>query len=91
MTYPTQSEVEQALIDELRRRGKATRPMDLYEPLADRFGLSQEERTRARHDDQPGGEWSNRVQWARRRLVDRGIIVHEPYKPWALTEWSRNL
>lgn len=90
MAYPTYKQIEEALEDELRRRGKPTRPQDLYDDLADAFGLSQEERTRPRMDGQSGRVWSNLVQWARRKLVERGVMADRPYKPWALTEWDKN-
>lgn len=90
MAYPPYSEIEEALIAELRSRGKPTRPIDLYDAMADRFGLSDMERAQARHDRQPGTEWGNRVQWARRKLVERGVMVHRPREPWELAEWESN-
>ena len=50
MAYPSQADVEQALEMELRRRGEPTRPMHLYDALADRFGLTDAERSRPRPD-----------------------------------------
>ena len=89
MAYPSQADVEEALEAELRRRGVPTKPLDLYDSLADVFGLSKADRERLRTDGQPGRVWWNKVQWARRGLVDRGVIVHRPYRPWALAEWDR--
>jgi 5-methylcytosine-specific restriction enzyme A len=88
MAYPPQADVENALEQELRRRGEPTRAMHLYEPLADHFGLTDTERAQPRHDGQPGTEWGNRVQWARRGLVKRRVMAYRPYQPWALAEWD---
>lgn len=88
MAYPSQADVEQALENELRSLGQPTRAMHLYEPLTEHFGLTAIERTQPRHDGQPGTEWGNRVQWARRGLVQRGVMAYRPYKPWALAEWD---
>lgn len=90
MAYPSYQAIEAALERELRKRGVPTKPKDLYDNLAEAFGLSQEERLRARYDGQPGRVWWNRVQWARRKLVEQGVMVKRPYKPWALTEWDNN-
>lgn len=90
MAYPPYAEIERALEDELRARGQPTRAKHLYDPLADHFGLTDRERTQPRHDGQPGTVWGNRVQWARRTLVKRGIIAHQRYQPWALAEWQKD-
>lgn len=90
MAYPTQRKVERALIAELRARGEPTRATRLYASIADRLGISIEDRKRRRRDGQSGTEWVSRVQWARRRLADAGVLVYQPRRPWALAVWEKN-
>jgi restriction endonuclease Mrr len=52
---------------------------DSYEPLADLFGLSPQERKMTRHDRNPDdyrteSDWHNRLQFARRDLVNYGYL-----------------
>jgi len=61
------------------------RPIDTYEPLADYFDLTQEERTRPRQDGYPGKYWHNRVQWTRQRLINQGYLDGSTSGIWRLT------
>jgi restriction endonuclease Mrr len=90
MDYPSQTDVEAALVDELRRRGQPCRPQNLYGILADRFDLSAAQRTAVRPDRGNEFLWNNKVQWARRRLVDDGVMVREPRGLWALVVWQKS-
>lgn len=82
--YPTHPEVEEALLTYLYRAGRPVRPSDVYEPLAVGFGLSQEQKTRPRPDTNES-LWNNHVQWARNRLVQRGLMNKRPRGLWSLT------
>lgn len=88
MDLPTQALVEEALRQLLQSIGKEIRPKDAYSILADKFGLSVEQRnrlipgTKKRH-------WENRVQWARQRLVTTGEMSKQTHNLWFLdSPWS---
>lgn len=83
MPCPTQPEVEDALERFLRKCGKPTDPATIYAGLADVFGLSLVERTQMLLD---GPRWNGIVQYAKTRLVDRGMVARRLRQPWALTE-----
>lgn len=88
---PPYPDVEKELLLLLFRSGgsKFSRKADeVYSPLADVFGLTQEQRTRL-HPDREESAWNNRVQWARRKLVDSGLIFRGPRGVWRLTEIGR--
>ena len=62
-----------------------------YAPLADRFGLSELQRSITRHDLSGDGistpKWHNAVQWGRKQLVKRGLLVRRAARGvWQLTE-----
>jgi Mrr N-terminal domain len=61
---------------------------EVYAPLADIFGLSHEQRARLRADREES-LWNNRVQCARRKLVDAGLMFKGPRGVWRLTENGR--
>jgi 5-methylcytosine-specific restriction enzyme A len=83
--YPTYTEVEDALLKLLLGSKRGMKPKDVYPVLADQFGLTSEQRIRRRSfKDEPA--WHNRVQWARQKLMDRGLINRLPHGIWSLTE-----
>jgi hypothetical protein len=79
---PAYREIEQALLAHLLDSGPVE-PKDVYGALADRFGLSETQRTTTRRDNSTP-LWNNRVQWARRALNEKGYLA--PRRGvWALT------
>jgi hypothetical protein len=62
----------------------------IYEPLADFFGLTGEERTAPRKDGYPGKQWEMRVQWTRQRLINHGLIVNPPKDRSETGYWTRS-
>jgi restriction endonuclease Mrr len=56
-----------------------------YEPLADFFGLTRDERVRQRRDGRGGSQWHNRVQWDRQRLINHGYLDGKERGFWKLT------
>jgi Mrr N-terminal domain len=85
---PPYADVERELLLFLFESGGGThsrKAEDVYSPLADVFGLSREQRTRLRSDREEA-LWNNRVQWARRKLVEAGFMHREPRGVWRLTE-----
>jgi hypothetical protein len=86
---PSQPDVEVRLLHFLYRYGHAVEPKVLYAQLADDFALSQEQRSSRRASS---GElaWNNLVRYARRRLVDAGLIDRNaPRGLWNLTARGR--
>ena len=69
---PTFPEMEKALLVHLAKHGPQ-RPRDVYGPLADQFGLSTGQRS-APLQDLRSTRWSNRVQWTRQRLKNKGYL-----------------
>lgn len=63
----------------------AVRPNDTYEPLADFFKLTDQERVQPRHDKRPGKEWHNKVQWTRQRLINDRELDGSKRGVWRLT------
>jgi len=56
-----------------------------YEPLADFFALTQEDRNRPRPDGFGCTLWENRVQWTRQRLINHGYAESRGHGEWGLT------
>ena len=64
----------------------ALRPKQVYEPLANFFGLSEKERKTPRADGHTGSEWENRVQWTRRRLINEGKLDGQIRGVWRFSD-----
>lgn len=62
------------------------RARDTYPPLADHFGLSPVERSQPRPDGRDEPLWNNMVQWARRKLKDKGYLESSPHGTWKLSD-----
>jgi len=83
LQFPKYEEIEEALFQELRRRGGSASPSDhdgrrrtVYEALADRFRLSQEARDAVIYEKGiPRSKWDNMVRWAARKLKDHAKLV----------------
>ena len=90
LQLPSQSDVDIRLLIHLGQYRQPTEPRKLYGPLADDFKLTQEQR----HIPRPGRNksepaWNNLVQFARRRLVDQGLIDNSRKGFWSLTAEGR--
>lgn len=81
---PTESEVIAELEEFLSQAKRPVSPSEAYRALADRFGLTQEQRTRL----MPNGNdihWENRIRFARRKLKDAGKLDGaQPRGKWAI-------
>jgi hypothetical protein len=84
LRLPTQSEVEAGLHDLLVMRAPSpVEPTDAYQSLADQFALP--ERLRAKTmENSDENHWQNRVRFARRELVEAGIIDQSQRGRWQL-------
>jgi 5-methylcytosine-specific restriction protein A len=87
--YPKRCEIEDALLKALYGSGtkRVYLPKEVYPILANRFGLSDEQRKRPRNDTYEP-LWNNMVQWARRKLVDDELMNSAPRGKWSLTDFG---
>jgi len=90
MPYPNPHDLTEALLlllylgggDEAKLAASKT-----YAPLADNFGLDEQERvvTRRFPDGRYEPEWHNKVQWSRNELRKRGLLASAGRGFWKLT------
>lgn len=81
---PPESEVMIALESLLTKVKRPVTPSEAYRALADHFHLSVEQRSRLM-DNGKDCHWENRVRFARRKLVDAGVMAREPRGLWGLS------
>lgn len=94
MAYPEYADVEEPLLAAIYLQSGlsySVRPQETYELLADYFELTDEERNATRHQVTGDGReetyWSNRVQWARRKLKDNGFLdTNAGHGVWRLSQ-----
>ena len=85
MTLPSQSAIRGPLLVELLRVGGSIKPSEIYDSVASHFpGMTGDEREAEM--DCGHNVFNNRVQWARQRLVDEGMIDPSVRGVWRLTE-----
>lgn len=84
---PTQSQVEDALLELLQRKAAAVTPSEAYEALANVFDLSPEQQSRAMPES-GRNHWQNRVQWARNELAKKNVIETQTRGSWQLARQS---
>lgn len=89
MALRNQRAVENALLNFLALFPGPVVSKDVYEPLADQFELTGEERTR-QLSNRTGRAWDNLVQWARNALVQRGLLDNSVRGQWSLTAKGRD-
>jgi hypothetical protein len=84
LRLPAEGEVQTALHDLLVTKAPSPiEPSDAYRLLADQFALP--ERLRAKSmENSDENHWENRVRFARRKLVDAGIIDRSQHGSWQL-------
>ena len=90
MPFPEYQDIEDPLLCEIYSSGGSVRARDTYKPLADYFSLTPAERRMTRdevhHDGKDEPHWNNMVQWARRKLKERGYLAHAGFGIWQLSE-----
>lgn len=85
---PSDSELEGALFRYLAAR-RPVEPASVYGPLADIFKLTPTQRIAPLGESQTP-EWSNRVQAAQARLVQKGLLSAEPGY-WGLSDYGQQV
>jgi 5-methylcytosine-specific restriction enzyme A len=93
MGYPEYQDLEDPLLCYIYTNGGEkyqVRSSDTYKPLANYFLLTPQERIQTRdevhHDGRDEPFWNNMVQWARRKLKNRGFLASSPHGTWRLSE-----
>jgi hypothetical protein len=86
---PVQSAVEERLLHFLYLYSRGVEPNQVYGPLADDLKLTEEQRRARRLNSSGELAWPNLVRYARRRLVDLGLVHSEPRGLWRLTQKGR--
>ena len=81
---PTHKEILEPMLREILNRGGMARPKDLYEPLANYFNLTENQR-RERLDSDNDNKFENRVRFARFQAVKLGLIEKTGDRIWHLT------
>lgn len=88
MPFPKYKEMDDTFLCYIYFHGSnnfSVRPSDMYEPLADFFKLTKQERMQRRHDGRSGTEWDNKVQWERQRLINHSKLDGNIDGIWRLT------
>jgi 5-methylcytosine-specific restriction protein B len=84
LRLPTESEVQTALHDLLVTRAPSpVESSEAYRILADQFALSERLRSKTMENSDEN-HWQNRVRFARRKLVDAGIVDRSDHDRWQL-------
>ena len=89
MPIPTQSQMMLPLLEILKVRGEA-RPKDIYDELAERIGLSDDDRNRTIEcGGQQVNEYERTVRWTRQTAVVKGLIQKGERAAWRITETAK--
>ena len=91
MAYPSQSELEIPLLHLVAAAGGVVRARDTYTPLADYFNLNEVDRHAALPKNPSIRRWSNSIQWARQRLVNKGLLTSGGHGIWRITDAGRDV
>ncbi|MBW4035709.1 MAG: hypothetical protein HIU90_09585 [Proteobacteria bacterium] len=72
------------LLDAMREKGGQARPREIYDTIAHRLNLSEEERTVTNKNGYP--RFENQIAWARSYLVKTGYLDSPSRGVWRLTD-----
>lgn len=88
MTLPRQKDVEIPLLEEIENAGGKAEPQQVYPRVAGHFpqitDTDLKERLESGHNT-----WTNRVQWVRQLLVNKGQLDGSVRGVWSITELGR--
>lgn len=88
MPIPDYDSLDDGLLWFLYRHGgrdHTLRPRHVYDPLADLFGLTEQERVQPVPGNQAEPLWRNRVRWARQHLATKSFLDPQLRGLWRLT------
>ncbi len=89
MAIPSEKDIELPLLQEIETVGGEARPSDLYDRVARHFPQLTSADQEERHPRSGILIWTNRVQWARQHLVNKGEIDASTRGIWKITERGR--
>jgi restriction system protein len=72
------------LLDAMREKGGQARPREIYEAIAQKLNLSEEERTVTNKNGYP--RFENQIAWARSYFVKTGYLDSPSHGIWRLTD-----
>lgn len=88
MVMPKQSEMEIPLLEVIVSLGGKARPKEIYPLMADKFPqLTQDDLNMTIASG--GNKWTNRIQWVRQHLIDKGELISPERGIWAITDKGR--
>ena len=68
----------------------AASPAEIYEQVADRVGITPEERAVLGEEGKGNPVYRNRIQFARQSLVDAGLVIGSSEPQWQRGVWQLN-
>jgi len=89
VAIPSEKEIEIPLLQEIEAAGGEAKPAALYDKVAKHFPHLTSADQKARHPKSGILIWTNRVQWTRQHLVNKGEIDASVYGIWKITERGR--
>ena len=89
MAIPSEKDIELPLLKSIETAGGEARPSELYDEVARYFPKLTLADRQIRHPRSNIRIWSNRIQWARQHLVDKGEIDASIRGIWKITERGR--
>lgn len=76
------------LLDAMREKGGQARPREIYDAIAQRLNLSEEERSVTNKNGYP--RFENQIAWARSYLVKTGYLDSPSHGIWRLTDKGKD-
>jgi len=89
MSIPSEKDIEIPLLQEIEFAGGEAKPSELYDKVAKHFPHLTLDDQQAKHPRSGLPIWSNRVQWARQHLVNKGEVDASVRGIWRITEKGR--
>lgn len=85
---PKHKEIEVRLLEVLVELGGQGKPREIYPHVTKKFSKITDEDLAG---TLPSGEnrWTNRIQWARQRLIEKGEMYSPSRGIWAITDKGR--
>ena len=85
MVMPKQSEMEIPLLEVINSLGGQGTPKEIYQLMNKKFSQLTDEDLATKMAS-GGNKWTNRIQWVRQRLIDKGELISPARGIWAITD-----
>lgn len=89
MAIPRQAELEVPILEILEHLGGEALPQDVYERIAARFHLSDDDKRLPAPGDPQTPHYRKNIQWAKQKLVARGEVDASRWGIWKITDKGR--